>query len=114
MPIDITFNPPSQSKNNCDESPPSNKSSPRNSYIKKIEDYINEKFNQTALEHLKKQIMTEVTWECKHYNKNVDLSGTIPLLKSQIQSLESEVQLLREQLKENFFSKISCNGSCCI
>ena len=30
----------------------------------------------------------------------MDLSGTIPLLKSQIQSLESEVQFLREELKE--------------
>ena len=36
--------------------------------------------------------MTEVTKEFKHYNKPVDLSGTIPMLKSQIQSLESEVQ----------------------
>ena len=33
----------------------------------------------------------------------MDLSGNIPLLKSQIQSLESEVQFLREELKENFF-----------
>ena len=37
--------------------------------------------------------MTEVTKEFKHYNKPVDLSGTtIPMLKSQIQSVESEVQ----------------------
>ena len=33
----------------------------------------------------------------------MDLCGTIPLLKSQIQSLESEVQFLREELKENLF-----------
>ena len=33
----------------------------------------------------------------------MDLSGTIPLLKSQIQSLEREVQFLREDLKEKFF-----------
>ena len=33
----------------------------------------------------------------------MDLSGTIPLLKSQIQSLEHEVQFLREDLKEKFF-----------
>ena len=33
----------------------------------------------------------------------MDLSGTIPLLKSQIQSLEREVQFLREDLKEKLF-----------
>ena len=33
----------------------------------------------------------------------MDLSGSIPLLKSQIQSLESEVQFLREELKEKIF-----------
>ena len=107
VPIDITFSPPSQSKNNSDvaisnRSSP-NRSSPSNSHIKKIEDYTNKKFHQTALDHLKKQIITEVTEEVKHCNKPVDLSGTIPLLKSQIQSLESEVQFLREELKEKMF-----------
>ena len=33
----------------------------------------------------------------------MDLSGTMPLLKSQVQSLESEIQLLREELKEKHF-----------
>ena len=33
----------------------------------------------------------------------MDLSGTIPLLKSQIQSLEREAQFLREELKEKKF-----------
>ena len=33
----------------------------------------------------------------------MDLSGNIPLLKSQIQSLEIEVQFLREELKEKLF-----------
>ena len=102
VPIDITFSPPSQSKNNSDVAI-SNTSSPSNSHIKKIEDYTNKKFHQTALDHLKKQIITEVTEEFKHCNKPVDLSGTIPLLKSQIQSLESEVQFLREELKEKIF-----------
>ena len=102
VPIDITFSQPSQSKNKSDVAI-SKRSYLSNSHIKKIEDYTNKKFHQTALDHLKKQIITEVTEEVKHCNKPVDLSGTIPLLKSQIQSLESEVQFLREELKENFF-----------
>ena len=93
--IDITFGPPSQSKNNSDFAI-SNRSSPSNSHIRKTEDYIHKKFHQTAVDRLKKQIITEVTEEVKHCNKPVDLSGTIPLLKSQIQSLESEVQFYRE------------------
>ena len=72
--IDITFSPPSQSKNNSDVAI-SKRSSPSNSHIKKIEDYTNKKFYQTALDHLKKQITTEVTEEFKHCNKPVDLSG---------------------------------------
>ena len=43
LPIDITFSPPSQSKNNSDVAI-SNRSSPSNSHIKKIEDYINKTF----------------------------------------------------------------------
>ena len=42
--IDITFSPSSQSKNNSDVAV-SNRSSPSNSRIKKIEDYINEKIH---------------------------------------------------------------------
>ena len=52
VPIDITFSPLSQSKNNSDVTI-SNRSSPSNSHIKKTEDYINEKFHQTALDYLK-------------------------------------------------------------
>ena len=102
VPIDVTFSPPSQSKNNS-EVAISNRSSPSNSHIRKIEDYINKIFHQTGLDHLKKQIITEVTEEYKHCNKPVVLSGTIPSLKSQIQSLETEVQFLREELNEKMF-----------
>ena len=111
MPIGITFSPPSQWKNNSDVAI-SNRSSPNrrstsNSHIKEIEDYIKKKkIHQAALDLLKKQIITEFTEEFKHCNKTVDLSSTIPLLKSQIQSLESEVQFLREELKQkNIFVK---------
>ena len=62
-----------------------------------------ETFRQTALHHLKKQIISEVAEEFKHCNKPLDLSGTISFLKSKIQSLESEVQFLREELKEKNF-----------
>ena len=69
--IDITFGPPSQSKNNSDFAI-SNRSSPSNSHIRKTEDYIHKKFHQTAVDRLKKQIITEVTEEVKHCNKPVE------------------------------------------
>ena len=47
--------------------------------------------------------MTDVTEEFEQYNKPVDLSGTITLLKYQIKSLETEVQFLKEELKEKSF-----------
>ena len=112
VPIDIIFSPPSQSKSNSDVAisnrSSSERSSPSNSHIRKIEDYTNKKFYhlnhlKKALDHFKKQIITEVTEEFKHCNKPVDLSSTIPLLKFQIQSFESEVQFLREELKEKIF-----------
>ena len=53
MSIDITFSPSSQSKNNSDVAV-SNRSSPSNSHIRKIEDDIIKKFHQAALDHLKK------------------------------------------------------------
>ena len=37
----------------------------------------------------------------EHCDKPVDLSGTIPSLKFQIQSLESEIEFLKEELKKN-------------
>ena len=101
MPIDITFRPPSQSKSNSDVAV-SNMSSTSNSHIKKIEDYINEKFLQTALDHLKKQIKNEVSEEFEHCNKPVDLSGTT-FAKISDKVPESEVQFLREKLKEKIF-----------
>ena len=45
-------------------------------------------------------MLTENTEQVKHYNKPVDLSDTITLLKYQKQSLEIEVQFLSEKLKE--------------
>ena len=101
VPIDITFSPPSQSKNNSDVAI-SIRSSPSNSYIKNREFY-QWKISSNSPRSFKKQIMTDVTEEFEQYNKPVDLSGTITLLKYQIKSLETEVQFLKEELKEKSF-----------
>ena len=45
---------PIESEDNSD-AVVSNRSSPSNSHIKKIQDHINEKFHEAALDHLKKK-----------------------------------------------------------
>ena len=66
-PINATLSTPSQLKNHYNGTD-SNKSSPANSsHIKKMEDYITEKYDEIALDHLQSKILKEVT----------QISGTI-------------------------------------
>ena len=104
-PINVTLGTPSQLKNHYDGTD-SNKSSPANSsHIKKIEDYVIEKYDEIALDHLRSKILKEVTHKfeeqlnlTKFYRPSI--SETIGLLKSHIETLESEVYFLRDELRE--------------
>ena len=46
--------------------------------FKKIEDYITEKYDQIALDHLKRQTLTEVTQETKEYNISRSNTSSTP------------------------------------
>ena len=79
--------------------------------IAKIEEYINKKYDQIALEHLKFQIVKQIKHEFTNNDTN-DLNNkdsqkymsvVITELRACIQTLESEVYFLREQLKEKSF-----------
>ena len=82
-----------------------------NSHITKIENYINKKYDQIALEHLKSQIVKEIKHEFTNNDTNdfnnkgsqKDASDVITELHAHIQTLESEVYFLREELKEKSF-----------
>ena len=83
-----------------------------NSHITKIEDYINKKPDQIALEHLKSKIVKEIKHEFTNNNNSNDLndkvspkdvSDKITELRAHIQTLESEVYFLREELIEKSF-----------
>ena len=83
--------------------PDSNKSSPPNSsHIKKMEDYITEKYDEIALDHLRSKILKEVTHKFEEqlnltkFNRP-SISETIGLLKSHIETLESVVYFLRDE-----------------
>ena len=62
------------------------------------------KYDQTALDYLKRQILTEVTQEIKDCNvSKCNTSSTpdiISSLKSHIQTLENEINFLRSELQE--------------
>ena len=64
------------------------------------------KYDQTALDYLKRQILTEVTQQIKKCNTSkCNTSSTLDILsslKSHIQTLESEISFLRIKLKEKY------------
>ena len=118
LPIDITLvNTPKESStpsllnNSPSESLRNTKtSSSDKSHIAKIENYIDQKFDQAALKHLKLQILTEIKNDLDKDNTNIKKNGIqsprnneydlIRELRSHIQTLQSEVHFLREELKE--------------
>ena len=64
----------------------------------KIENYIDQKFDQATLKHLKFQILTEIKNDLdKNNTSDYDLIRT---LRSHLQTLQSEVLFLRKELKE--------------
>ena len=67
-------------------------------------DHHIKKYDQTALDYLKRQILTEVTQEIKTCNiskcNTTSTPDIISSLKSHIQTLESEANFLRSKLKE--------------
>ena len=120
LPIDITLSTtpkqlcnstPSLLKNHQSEVLDKENSPINNSHITKIENYINKKYDQIALEHLKSQIVKEIKHEFTNNDINdlnnkgsqKDASDVITELHAHIQTLESEVYFLREELKEKSF-----------
>ena len=112
IPIDITLSTtpkmlrnstPSLLKNHQSEISYKENSPTNNFHITKIEDYINKKYDQIALEHLKSQIVKDIKHEFTN-NDNNDLnnkgsqkcaSDMVSELCAHIQTLESEVYFLR-------------------
>ena len=120
LPIDITLSTtpkqlcnstPSLLKNHQSEVLAKENSPINNFHITKIENYINKKYDQIALEYLKSQIVKEIKHEFTNNDTNdlnnrgsqKDASDVITELHAHIQTLESEVYFLREELKEKSF-----------
>ena len=105
-PIKITLSSTPEIKvtNKNSNSIDNNKNGPANdSHLKKMEEYISQQYDQAALTHLKNQIINEISKEnCQNKLKN-KAAGTYDIasaLRSQIETLESEIYFLRGEIKE--------------
>ena len=103
-PINITLSTPTPLKNYCNGTE-TNKTSPaNNSDIKKMEDYITKKYDEAALNHLRRQILKEVTQSVdkkinSHKLDKTNTSDTTALRKTHIETLVSEIYFLRSELQ---------------
>ena len=75
------------------------------SHVTKIEEYLNQQYDHAALVHLKNQVMKEVSKERENFRREIKRNSTgayeiISSLTSQIETLQSEVYFLRNELKE--------------
>ena len=65
----------------------------------KLENYMDEKYDQAALNHLKKEILNDVKQKIFNEKDKVNLE-LVKSLKEQIDILKSEIYFLREEMKE--------------
>ena len=87
-----------KSSNSIDNNGPAN-----DSHLKKMEEYISQQYDQAALTHLKNQIIKEISKQnCENKLKNNAecTYDVISALRSQTETLESEIYFLRGEIKE--------------
>ena len=85
-------------------------SSSNKSHIAKIENYIDRKFDQAAMNFLRYQVLTEIKNELDNNNTNIKKKWNpksseqqlppLRKLRSHIHTLQNEVHFFREELKE--------------
>ena len=66
----------------------------------KIEKYIKDKYDEVALDHLRQKITEEVTTKFSKITKTSPDHTKLSLMKSPIDSLESEIYYLREEIRQ--------------
>ena len=106
MPISISLLSTPKALNSNSDLLVNNENTPANgSHVTKIEEYLNQQYDHAALVHLKNQIMKEVSKERENFRREIKRNSTgaheiISSLTSQIETLQSEVYFLRDELKE--------------
>ena len=106
MPINISLlSTPKALNSNSDLIVDKEKTPANDSHVTKIEEYLNQQYDHAALVHLKNQIMKKVSKERENFRREIKRNSTeahevISSLTSQIETLQSEVYFLRDELKE--------------
>ena len=99
-PTNITFSTPSQIFSNSTEKHSSKNGEHDDSHILKIEKYIKDKYDEVALNHLRQKITKAVTTKPSKIPKTLPDHTKLSLMKSHIDSLESEIYFLREEIRQ--------------
>ena len=99
-PINITFSTPSQIFSNSTEKHSFKNGEHGDSHILKIEKYIKDKYDEVALGHLRQKLTEEVTAKLSKIPKTSPYYTKLSLMKSYIDSLESEIYFLREKIRQ--------------
>ena len=67
----------------------------------KLENYIDEKYDQVAIKYLKEKILNEVKQKFSPSNQEDKINAElVKSLREQIENLQSEISFLREEMKE--------------
>ena len=67
----------------------------------KLENYIDEKYDQVAIKYLKEKISNEVKQQFSTNNQGDKINAElVRSLREQIENLQSEICFLREEMKE--------------
>ena len=69
-------------------------------HILKIEKYIKDKYDGVALDHLREKLTEEVTAKISKIPKTSPDYTKLSLMKSHIDSLESQICFLREEIRQ--------------
>ena len=80
----------------------------------KLENYIDEKYDQVAIKYLKEKILNEVKQQFSPSNQGDKINAElVKSLREQIQNLQSEISFLREEIKEkNTLLKMIIHSKC--
>ena len=106
MPINISLLSTPKALNSNSDLIVNKENTPANdSNVTKIEEHLNQQYHHAALVHLKNQIMKEVSKERENYRREIKRNQlgayeVITSLRSQMETLQSEVYFLRDELKE--------------
>ena len=72
----------------------------KNSSLENIENYIDQKYDEAAVSHLKQQILKDVETAIKNSTNNNTKNDIVSCLRGHIDTHLGEIYFLREEIRE--------------